>query len=244
MDIAKFFILSANNIVKNKDILTVYRSFVPIFFESRMLLELAGIYEKIYNLTGDNSAMENVGDIFFSALGDLDVAASAYKLAGKSEKLNRTLKQGGKVINRAYTFDLEKDKYTVLMYIVIFLFEREKYNEMKEILILARSLKKEPNIAKKVSQMLSQKNDSELVHFALELDEKNIFAHIQNMEILLEESSISKAIDYYNEKIYQFDKSVQIKSENDLYWYLSDKFGEYADYYKQVLYQSKAIENE
>ncbi len=244
MEIINLFRKSAKKITENIDIVETYKSLIPIFENAELYQEVAGIYEKLFNITQEKIYIEKVGDILLEKYNNCDIAAQAYNMAGNKEKLDLAIKNGGVLRKHNYFYDLEKDKYTIITYLIAYLIRNHLYENILEIYNYCENLPKDINSAKTISSLLSSTNKEELQELALIIDNTNEKAHINVMDKYIQIEPIEMVLEYFNKIYSPIFHAKEINKPSDLCWFLSDKYAQFEDYYKQVMYQSKAIDYE
>lgn len=264
----------AEKLAKDEDTACIYVQMVPLFQNASLFHEQAGLLEKIYNITLCPNLFEQIGDIMLNKLNNPDVAKIAYskylsldKPEFYSKYINIIDKNFALPDEEDIDRDLLKltDKYTVIVYMMVYLYTYKKYSEIIEFtkytdylqsIIDDYTVQNPPenltplddikNSKEHVSFILSKiKNHNDINRLAIKFNPQNETAYLNIIDDMIVYNNHEQALDFYNFEYCQaFPNNKQYNSIIDLCWFMSDKYSAIGEYYNSLMRQKKAIELE
>ena len=257
----------ANKICNNDNVLNIYYDLLEIFNENGLFQETVGTLESIYNITKEPELYKQIGNIFLTQLRipeNAKIAYERYLYLSQPEFFDYYRKttdiSSAAIENNGTDSELINvvDRYSEIVYILVYFLNRKMYNEMLEIASYLDCLQCKinelnsfdhlpmehySNAKEHLSYLLSQvKHHNDINRLAIRLNSKNEKAYINIIHDLIEYNNFNEALEFYNNiYIKEFPNIDVVLSIIDLCWQLSDKYGSFGDYYSSILCQQKAI---
>ena len=265
----------AKKLTTNRNPLSIYRELEKVMYSAGLFKEQIGLIQNIWHITNDNELLLKASRIHASVYNEFGMARDLCDLY--FQKTNPYFYEMYMSIlnNQGYNefvprFDVTNysslgfkfvDKYSAIIYIMVYLNRQKKFNELLELipylsiidnklqecmLRLSNDEKGVYNIVMNCNNYLSEllsrdEHHSDINKFAIKLNPQNKQAYLNIINDYIAKGSNELAIKFYNDKYCTNFKSKISKSIVDLYWNLSEIYSDMEDYYKSVLCQQSAI---
>ena len=199
----------ANDVCTARSILPALKDLVEIFDKLKMYNEECGTLERIWHKTQKHDLLQQMGDVYFSKIGDYNTAIIAYNRYLEFTQPDLFRKYATSMYKagyKKYDFDNEDysrkiinltDRYNILLYIIASLYEMKDIDavlSVKDLLF---------NVKKKIDKIYNKLTDGEKAYVE-ELDAGNsyisgLFSNIKHHNDL---NSFAIELDPKNEDAY------------------------------------------
>ena len=265
----------AKKLTTNKNPLSIYIELERIMYSAGLFQEQIGLIKNIWHITNNNELLLKAGNICATVYNNFDMAYELCNLYFQKtnpsfyEMYMSILNRKGyneftpkfDITNYSATVFKVIDKYSAIIYIIVYLNKQKKFNEILELipylsvidnqlqecmLRLSNNEKGVYNIVvtcnNHLSELLSRnEHHSDINKFAIKLNPENKQAYLNVIENYIAQDKKELAIEFYNDEYCTQFKSATSNSVVSLYWNLSDIYADIENYYKSVLCQQSAI---
>ena len=250
----ELFIKTAENLVKNENILSTYKKLADFYLKQNKMDGYSSTLEKIWHLEKDNEILLKISNVAKNNL------INFAPIAGINQNLIDDILFEAKttdftlLIHRHFICEymmihaFSKNNLQLVLELSHYLFEIksqiQKYikdntiEDCKEIRTM-----KDDDCA--LSNMLADtKNHNDINDLAIQLNPLNEKAYINIIYDLLIYENYDRALEFYNSKYAPTFSKSTINSVSELCWIFSESFSKRFEFYETLLFQKIAIEQE
>lgn len=275
IDMSKKLLDCAKKLTAKKNPISIYRKLEKIMYNAGLFQEQIGLIKNIWHITNDEDLLLKISDIYANAYENYGAAYTFCNLY--FQKSNPYFyEKYMTILNKKYDefkpeFDITNysapvhqviDKYTAIVYIMVYLNQEKKLDELLELipylsvvdsqiyecmLRLSNNEKQVYNIVRTcnnhLSELLSQNEDNYYINkFAIKLNPKNKQAYLNIIDKYVNHHKYELALELYNNQYTKEFSKVKTNSIIQFLWIINEEYASLQSYFKAVKYQKYAID--
>lgn len=215
---------------------------LALFFRHKKLYrEYAIVREHEFYINGDTKKLRGIGNLYLK-IKNKPSAYRIFMLEGNKEKADKLEVDEKIVLSTDTVIEAIADRYMIYTVILGWFCKNEDYDSVKKYVVYDKNFSRNEFVRYLFSGKLSETNDFDMNMLAVEYNNTNMKAWFNIFDKLCEKNEPESALHLYNGLFLPISvHNKKIENICDLYWRISDMAFMNFDYYKQVLYQSKAV---
>ena len=203
--------------------------------------EYAIVREHEFYINGDIKKLRGIGNLYLK----MDNKPSAYRifmLEGNKEKAEKLDVDEKIVLSTDTVIEAIADRYMIYTVILGWFCKNKDYDAVRKYVVYDKNFSRNEFVRYLFSNNLSEIDDFDMNMLAVEYNNTNMKAWFNIFDKLCEKNEPESALNLYNELFLPVSgQNKKIENICDLYWRISNMAFMNFDYYKQVLYQGKAV---